>query len=189
MHILLVLGKRGVRMRFAKWMLVGVYVAASVMAGGQTGPLRLQVDNLDKPLGIDDATPRFSWQLKDAAQGAKQTAYRVVVATRPDLLAEGKGDVWDSGKVASGQSLNVKYAGPALKPSTRYFWRVNVWGADEKEYAASGAEWWETGLYPIDASSGSGGNFNSQWKGQWIGWETPEEAAERKAPVRWIANP
>ena len=165
-------------MRFAKWMLVAMCVVASAMAGGQTGPVHLQVDNLDQPLGIDDATPRFSWQVNDAARGAKQTAYRVAVATRAELLADGKPDVWDSGRVSSGQSMNVKYAGPAVKASTRYFWRVEVWDKDGKAYPASSASWWETGL--LDGSA---------WKGQWIGWETSEEAAERKAPAQWIANP
>ncbi|WP_109484333.1 alpha-L-rhamnosidase [Occallatibacter savannae] len=154
-----------------------------VATSAARGPVHLQVDNLDRPLGIDDAAPRFSWQLSDGTRGAKQTAYRVTVATRPELLAGNKVDVWDSGKVTSGQSLNVKYVGPALKASARYFWRVSVWGANGKQYPASGAEWWETGLM----SSGSGSA--SAWTGAWIGWETPEEAAERKAPAKWIANP
>jgi alpha-L-rhamnosidase len=97
---------------------------------------------------------------------------------RPELLADGKADVWDSGKVESGQSLNVMYAGPAVKLSTRYWWRVQVWGADGKPYPAIAAEWWETGLLNQEA-----------WRADWIGWETPEEATERKAPAVWIANP
>jgi alpha-L-rhamnosidase len=178
MHILAGFWERGFkRMRFAKWMLTAICVAVSGIASGQAGPVHLQVDNLEKPLGIDNTTPRFSWQLNDPARGAKQTAYRVTVATRPELLADGKADVWDSGRVASGQSLNVKYAGPAVKASTRYFWRVEVWDKDGKAYPASDATTWETGLLN-----------QSAWKGEWIGWETPEEAAERKAPAKWIAT-
>ena len=158
-------------------------IAASLASWGQdgttsqTGPVHLQVDDLQRPLGIDDATPRFSWQLKDAAHGALQTAYRVLVATNPEFLSDGKADVWDSGRVSSGQSLNVKYAGPAVKPSTRYWWRVELWDADQKAYPASKAEWWETGLLNQNA-----------WRGDWIGWETHEEAAARKAPAVWVAN-
>ncbi len=162
------------------WMWVGACAAASLAMFGQatrTGPVHLQVDDTRQPLGIDDATPRFSWQLEDATRGARQTAYRVLVATRTDLLTDGKADVWDSGEVSSGQSLNVKYAGPAVKPSTRYRWRVETWGSDGKPYPASEAQWWETGLLSQD------------WRGAWIGWETAEEAAVRKAPSVWIANP
>ena len=156
-------------------------VLFSVRVNGQgaaAGPVHLQVDELQHPLGIDDGAPRFSWQLQDPARGARQTAYRVLVATRAELLSDGKADVWDSGKVDSGQSLNVKYAGPAVKASTRYFWRAEVWGADGQEYPASAVEWWETGLLN-----------QGEWRGQWIGWETAEEAAVRKAPAKWIANP
>jgi alpha-L-rhamnosidase len=168
-------------MRYLAWMWVGILAVGTLAARGQgtaAGPVHLQVDNLNRPLGIDDATPRFSWRLEDAARGARQTAYRLLVATRPELLADGEADVWDSGKVESGQSLNVKYAGPEVKASTRYWWRVEVWGRDRKQYPASAAEWWETGLLNQAA-----------WRGEWIDWETPEEAAVRKAPAAWIANP
>ena len=45
--------------------------------------------------------------------------------------------MWDSGRVPSDQSRNIKYAGDALKPGTRYFWRVINWGADAKAYPPS----------------------------------------------------
>lgn len=168
-------------MKRACLVVAGVLIARSATVIAQAGPVHLQVDNLDRPLGIDDGTPGFSWQLEDRTRGARQTAYRVLVATRSELLANANADVWDSGRVESGSSLNVKYAGPALKPSTRYFWRVQVWGGDqagEREYPASETTLWETGLLNEGA-----------WRGEWIGWETKEEAAERKAPARWIANP
>ncbi len=149
-----------------------------VQARAADGPVELRVDNLKTPLGIDDAAPRFSWQLQDGARGARQTAYEVMVASRAELLREGKADVWDSGRVASAQSLNVRYAGPALAPSTRYFWRAKVWGAAGKLYPASEDGWWETGLLRQDA-----------WRAGWIGYETAEEAAVRHAPAEWIASP
>jgi alpha-L-rhamnosidase len=143
-----------------------------------TGPVELRVDNLKTPLGIDDPAPRFSWQLRDLARGARQTAYEVLVASQAGLLRQGKADVWDSGKIASDASLNVRYQGPALQASTRYFWRVRVWDAAGKPYAESDTSWWETGLLKQEA-----------WRGQWIGYETPEEAAVRHAPAVWIASP
>jgi alpha-L-rhamnosidase len=141
-----------------------------------TGPANLQVDNLETPLGIDDATPSFSWQLRDPARGARQTAYELRVATARNLL-DGKADVWSSGHLESAQSLNVHYAGAALKPSTRYWWQVVVWGAGGKPYQVA-TSWFETGLMDQDA-----------WKAQWIGFETKEEAAVRRAPAVWIASP
>src|SRR6266567_6223313 len=142
------------------------------------GPFQLQVNNLETPLGIDDPAPNFSWGLNDPARGARQTAYEVSVASKRDLLQAGKSDVWSSGRVASAQSLNVRYAGQALKPSTRYWWSVKVWGVDGKPYTDEAASWFETGL----VSQGT-------WKAQWIGYETREEAAVRRAPAAWIGSP
>ncbi|MGB7264217.1 MAG: family 78 glycoside hydrolase catalytic domain [Terracidiphilus sp.] len=136
------------------------------------------MDNLKSPLGIDDPAPRFTWQLDDTARGAKQTTYELQVATRPELVKSDHPDVWTSGTVNSSQSIDIPYAGPALNPSTRYYWRVTLRGAAGKSYPPSEIGWWETGLMNQDA-----------WRAQWIGYETPEEATERHAGAVWIANP
>ncbi len=138
----------------------------------------LLVDNLPQPLGIDDPAPRFSWQLHDPARGAKQTAYQILVASSVDRLFAGKPDIWDSGRVASGQSIDILYAGPALAACTRYYWRVNLWNAAGQPFTASETSWWETGLM-----------HQAAWRAKWIGYETPEEAAVRAAHSLWIANP
>jgi alpha-L-rhamnosidase len=143
-----------------------------------TGPVALQVDNLTNPLGIDDPAPRFSWQLQDSARGARQSAYQVQVASSADLLEQNKSDTWNSGVIKSNQSLNVAYAGQALKPSTRYFWRVILLNAAGKPYTQSEIGWWETGLLTQDA-----------WRARWIGFETPEEATVRHASSAWIISP
>jgi alpha-L-rhamnosidase len=142
------------------------------------GPAELRVDNLRTPLGIDDPAPRFSWQLKDPAQGARQTAYQVDVASTSAALNQPKADVWSSGRESGAQSLNVTYKGPALKASKRYYWRVRLWDASGNEYPASQTSWWETGLMTQEA-----------WNAPWIGFETPEEAAVRGAKAQWITSP
>ncbi len=166
-------------------------VAGSFASAGQptTAPARLpsarlmdlRVDDLKAPLGIDDPTPRFSWQLSDAVRGARQAAYEVEVFSSTALAAANKPD-WSSGRVASDQSLNVRYAGPAIEPSHRYTWRVKVWvahGATPAGPAPVAAESsWETGLLHQDA-----------WRADWIGYETVEEDAVRHAAATWITNP
>ena len=74
----------------------------------------------------------FSWKLQDGRIGAKQTAYRILVARDPDILKKGNADVWDSGRVESDRSIGVAYGGPNLAPETRYYWRVQVWDKDRK---------------------------------------------------------
>ncbi len=160
---------------------VGILQGASgfgVVTSGAPGPVDLRVDNLVTPLGIDDPNPSFSWELRDPATGAKQNAYQIDVFASPDSISDIKLAWWSSGRVESAQSLNVRYSGPALKPSTRYYWRVTVWGVGGKAYPAAQPTWWETGLMTQDA-----------WTANWIGYETAEEAAVRHASAKWISSP
>ncbi len=49
-------------------------------------PITLTVnEGIVEPLGFHDATPTFSWQLDDQRQGAKQTAYQLLV--EPKILS------------------------------------------------------------------------------------------------------
>ena len=174
-----VLVRSGVAHSSLRSILCGAMFAVSTWSGSaQIGPAALQVDNLVSPLGIDDPTPLFSWRLRDPAAGARQTAYQVQVASTSASLTAGKADIWDSGRIASSQSLNVRYQGPALTPSTHYFWRVLLWDAAGKQYSQTPSSWWETGLMTQDG-----------WRADWIGYETPEESAVRSANAAWIANP
>ncbi len=126
---------------------------------------------------MDTPQPQLSWQLQDDRFAARQTAYQLQVATKSELLLGGKADVWDSGRVSSDKSVGVAYAGPALKPEQRYYWRVKVWDKDGNPYPASDVTWWETGLMQP-----------AEWRGQWISFEQPEEKAIRESGALWITN-
>jgi len=106
----------------------------------------LRCEYLENPLGIDTSAPRLSWQIESKERGQKQTAYRILAASSPDLLQKDQGDLWDSGKVESDQSLHVRYAGKPIASRQRCFWKVKVWGKDGIESVWSPAATWETGL-------------------------------------------
>ncbi|MBV9342018.1 MAG: family 78 glycoside hydrolase catalytic domain [Acidobacteria bacterium] len=148
------------------------------LAFGQAKAERLTCNSLITPLGIDMKPPKLSWQLRDERQGARQTAYEVQVASSPSLLQTGKADIWDSGRIGSGKSVDVAYAGTALAPERRYYWRVLTWDQDGKPYPESDVSWWETGLADPN-----------QWRGDWIGYEEPEHRRMREAHAAWITNP
>ena len=63
----------------------------------------LKTEYLDRPLGLDEPEPRFSWQLlaDGADRGIYQQAYRIRV------LDPAGTQVWDSGRRADGHSLNI----------------------------------------------------------------------------------
>lgn len=73
---------------------------------------------------IRSAHPHFAWQLPEGT--ARQKSYRILVATSPALLVEGKADVWDSGEVESDAQTGVLCEGKGLAPATLYYWSVRV---------------------------------------------------------------
>ena len=158
-----------------------IHAFASPAKSDTGAPVKLQTDDLSTPLGIDNLTPQFSWQLTDSRRGARQTAYEVQVATSRELLTSHKPDAWDSGRIASDRSIGIAYQGSELKPSTRYYWRVLAWDQGNKPYPASEVSWWETGLLSADS-------WRSNDRAKWIGYQTWEEAAVRKAGAAWVTT-
>jgi alpha-L-rhamnosidase len=154
-----------------------VVMPAHAASTVDTSPTGLQCNSLTEPLGIDTTNPTLSWRLQDKAWGAKQTAYEIMVYSKPDPTGTQKADVWDSGRIASEQSVDVAYAGPSLAAEKRYYWRVRVWDKNGKAYPVSSTSWWETGL-PAQAA----------WRGQWITYEEPELRSIREAKAAWITN-
>lgn len=152
-------------------------------------PSSLQVDNLPAPLGIDDPTPQFSWKLNDSRHAARQTAYRVQVATKEELLRAGHPDLWDSGRIQSDRSVAVTYKGPALAPSTRYFWRVLIWDREGKPYPPSAASSWETGLMTAQPFEDTPTSSSDPHQPKWIGYQSWYEAAVRQAGAQWLTTP
>jgi hypothetical protein len=119
-------------------------------------PVELKCEFAVDPLGVDVAQPRLFWQVADERAGARQTAYHVLVASSPELLAQDRGDLWDSGRVTSEATTFIRYAGAPLADSQRVFWKVRAWDATGAPSAWSPVATWTMGLAP------------SAWRGKWI---------------------
>ncbi len=126
----------------------------------QANHLRCEYQN--NPLGIDAAHPRLSWQLQSKTRGQKQTAYQILVSRTPAGLAAGKGNLWDSGKIVSGSSTAIEYAGHPLPSGQKCWWQVRVWDRNNQPAPVSTVSLWQMGLLKP-----------SDWKGQWIAAQTP----------------
>ena len=133
-----------------------------------------RVEYRSNPMALDIARPRFSWEIENEAAtdagsgGCFQAAYQILVTTGSDY--EG-GELWDSGRVDSGETLNIEYKGTALQPHTRYFWRVRAWDSSGTVSEYSPVQYWTTGF------------MDTRWDAQWI---TPQEGDEQengKAPL------
>ena len=75
----------------------------------------------------------------------------------PELLAKDQGDLWDSGKVASDQSIQVEYAGKPLESGRLCHWKVRVWDKDGKPSAWSAPAGWSMGLLDARGLAGEVG--------------------------------
>ncbi|MBO6187704.1 MAG: alpha-L-rhamnosidase N-terminal domain-containing protein, partial [Prevotella sp.] len=130
----------------------------------------LRVENLDKPLSIDTAEPRFSWLILSDKQDVRQTAYQIVVT-------DDQGDeLWNSGRVESDRQLWVRYQGKPLKSAMQCSWKVKLW-TTVGETAWSEEECFGIGLLK-----------ESHWTGRWIGLDRLMPGEQRGLHSRLAAR-
>jgi len=131
-------------------------MATAAFAGTAVADLRC--DYAVNPLGVDSANPRLFWKMESDTRGQRQTAYQILVASSKNNLAKDGGDLWDSGKVVSDETIQISYAGAALKSSQQAFWKVRAWDKDGKVSKWSKTATWTMGVLKPD-----------DWQAQWIG--------------------
>jgi alpha-L-rhamnosidase len=145
-------------------------------------PVNLRSGMRSNPLGIGDTSPRLSWQLQNTnlTRGDVQTAYQIQVGS-----TAGAADLWDSGKVTSGQTMDVLYAGQALTSGKVCNWRVRVYDGSNNVSDWSTNAFWTMGLLA-----------QNDWTAQWIGYDaaynpTPQQAASNAlfntSGMSWIS--
>jgi len=145
-------------------MKIGLFLflaGASLYGAASIQPQQLRSEYRVNPTGIDVAGPRLSWVLRAAdpkARGLHQRAFRVLVASSEQALAANTGDLWDSGRVESDQSIHVVYGGKPLASGAAAYWKVQAWDQDGQAGEWSQPAQWSTGL--LEAAD---------WHGKWIG--------------------
>lgn len=119
-------------------------------------------EGFKNPLGFYDATPSFSWKLPIIEAVKSQSAYRIVVASHPDLLPN-NADLWDSKKQESNQSAYVEYQGKQLKSRQKAYWQVAYFNQDDMV-----SNWSEVAHFEIGLLN------NKDWKANWIRLEAEQ---------------
>jgi len=144
--------------RFILLLLLGVSmdsVSQEVSVGN------LKCGNKTNPAGIEKTSPSLSWQLKSGQRNILQAAYRILVSDDSLLLKKNIGNIWDSKKINSNQSIQVKYKGQKLLPVKTYFWKIMVWDNRNHVSQWSNVAQWQMGLLT-----------KADWKNaQWIAYE------------------
>jgi alpha-L-rhamnosidase len=146
--------------------------------GKGISPADLRCEYLVNPLGIDEPAPRLSWIVESGERGQRQTAYRLLVASSEKLLRQNQGDLCDTGKTASDETICAVYQGQPLVSHQCCYWKVKVWDRDGRESAWSKPAMWSMGLLQPD-----------DWKAKWIGHDKPRKMAAPQAPfdqAKWI---
>jgi len=141
------------------------YVAVATCGEVTVGGLRCEY--MVNPLGIEAKTPRLNWTIDSTQRGQRQTAYQILVASSNELLAHDRGDLWDSGKVESDESIQVPYAGMPLQSRMQCFWKVRVWDKAKVPCRWSQSACWTMGLLKCD-----------DWIAKWIGMDPVDGNAE-----------
>ena len=154
------------------------FFLATVPLFATTTVTGLRCENLENPPGIDAAQPRLSWILNSGERGQMQAACEILVASSEKNLAGNKGDLWSSGKLLSGQSVQVPYAGNPLASGTPCFWKVRVWDKDGKVSAWSKPAFWTMGIL----------NPSGWHDAKWIGLDG-EDVTNYLAGTSWIWFP
>ncbi len=118
----------------------------------------LRCEYLTNAIGIDIPQPRLSWVMESRQRAQTQTAYQILVSTNEAQLKLDHGDLWDTGRVATNQTLLIPYAGKPLVSGQRAWWKVKIWDKSGTNSAYSEPAFWEMGLLAPE-----------DWPAQWIG--------------------
>jgi alpha-L-rhamnosidase len=139
------------------------FVSVSILDARETLRVQgLKCELRENPAGVDTPSPHLSWESMSTGGSRRQTAYQILVADDPAKIAAGVGNIWDSKKVFSDQSLRVRFDGQQLASAKRYYWKVRVWGesGDMSDWSQTAS--WQMGLLNT-----------ADWAGaRWIGYET-----------------
>ncbi|HEY5911288.1 MAG TPA: family 78 glycoside hydrolase catalytic domain, partial [Verrucomicrobiae bacterium] len=101
----------------------------------------------------------------------------VLVATSLRTLERNHGDLWDSARIESDQSIQLKYHGKPLASEQECFWKVRVWDESGRGSGWSEPARWSMGLLsPLD------------WKARWIGFDEAEPKTKLTG-TSWIWFP
>jgi len=118
----------------------------------------LQCEFLSNPEGVEHSHPYLSWEIDaPGKRNVLQSSYRILVYNSDRKPEDGLEPYWDSGKIRSGNSVNVQYEGEPLQSAKKYYWRVQI--EDNYENRSQISEWasFETGILK-----------QKEWVAKWV---------------------
>src|SRR5207249_262609 len=77
-------------------------------------------------------------------------------------LAANKGDLWDTGKLSSKETIQIAYQGKPLQSRQQCSWKVRVWDQNDTPSSWSKPAQWAMGLMEA-----------ADWSAKWVGDKLP----------------
>ncbi|RZL15627.1 MAG: alpha-rhamnosidase, partial [Pedobacter sp.] len=142
--------------------LLGIFVLLSCQSQKKViNVQQLTAESRNEFIGLQNANPLLSWKIGNTKKNnTHQIAYQVLVSSSEKALNSGDVDLWNSGKVVSDSSTNVKFKGKGLESYKDVYWKVKIW-TNHGDSATSPVNHWKMAI------------LNDQdWKASWIGLDT-----------------
>ncbi len=164
-----------------------LFIVLNLSAQNLPAPEGLLCDLLREPSSavITNKTVKFSWIYPQSKE--PQKAYRILVASTPFLLEEGKADYWDSKWVSDNRSVNIEYQGNKLKDNSVYWWAIKIIAQNDLESAYSLPQQFHTGNFHRSGLDYPG---QSKWiqlsPNNWVSEDKQRASLEYLDPVRSI---
>jgi alpha-L-rhamnosidase len=167
-----------------KRLLLFLILSCTAFGAATVRPQQLRCEYRVNPQGIDATEPRLSWVLTPVnpkTRGLRQTAYRLLVASSEAALHTNTGDLWDSGKTESADSIHIVYRGKTLNSGAAAWWKVQVWDQDGQASEWSTGAQWSMGLLHTE-----------DWQSKWIGrdeagvYKDPGSVYQALEHAQWI---
>jgi alpha-L-rhamnosidase len=151
----------------------GAAVTGETHASGDVHPQNLRVEWRRAPHGVDTSRPRFTWTLSARSQGMRsleQRGCQLIVGSSPAAARSGRGDIWDSGRLATAEPRAVPDHDLPLASQTPYWWTVRVWDGRGGASALTAPATFTTGIMSA-----------ADWRARWIS-DGPDWAASPEPP-------
>jgi alpha-L-rhamnosidase len=132
-------------------------------------PAELKCEYSVNPLSIENINPQLSWTLNSDFRNQFESAYRILVSGSKENIDKNIGDMWDSDRVMSCESIHNRYKGKPLASGKRYWWKVCVWDKDNNRSDWSEIASWQMGLLKQE-----------DWKAKWISYYSQTAPLFRK---------
>lgn len=113
-----------------------------------------------------DNKPNFSWKTESRTIDFSQSSVQILVADSKKELEKNSGNIWDSGKIETASSSQIKYPGSDLVNGKQYYAKIRLW--DNK---GNQSDWSDAIRFfiPLD--------YPQDWKAKWLTYDYQPDSA------------